>query len=105
MAQAGSSALWASPVSKYDQVGVSLEPVKINSLSQFGSIDDVSDRLMKSERQKSSTLDVRIDKQEAVTTASGTEKYLLLYELQVRHSLDSLLLQQPNRNQIFSCNA
>jgi len=77
----GSSALWASPLSKYDQVGVSLEPVKINTLSEFGSIDDVSDRLLKSEKQKSSTLDVTIDKQASTFSVSGAEMYILLYQL------------------------
>lgn len=78
----GASVLFADPVSKFNQLGVSVEPVKIDSLGEYGSVDDVADRLLRSERAKDSTLDAQINRAyEEQGRLSGNSKYVLEYTL------------------------
>ena len=44
--------LYADPDNKFNQVGVTVTPVRIDSLARFGTLDDVSERLVKSEKAK-----------------------------------------------------
>ena len=50
--KAGATALFLDPERKSTQVGVTVNPVRIASLSAFGSLEDVGDKLLNAERAK-----------------------------------------------------
>ena len=51
-AVAGADILFVEPASKAGDIGVTVSPVRIKSLEQFGNLTAVGDRLLAAERSK-----------------------------------------------------
>ena len=49
---AGADVLFVEPASKAGDIGVTVSPVRIKSLEQFGDLTAVGDRLLAAERSK-----------------------------------------------------
>ena len=54
--KAGATLLLRDPAEKYSQIGVTVSPVKIASLSEFGSVHEIGEKLLKAEAAKESTV-------------------------------------------------
>ena len=54
--KAGATALFKNPNVKYASIGVTVTPVRINSLKEFGSLDDIGQKLVQAESQKQTTV-------------------------------------------------
>lgn len=50
--KAGATVLFEDPQSKGNNVGVVVNPVRISSLNEFGTVDVVADKLLQAERRK-----------------------------------------------------
>ena len=50
--KAGATVLFEDPKSKGNNIGVVVNPVRISSLTEFGSIDIVADKLLQAEKKK-----------------------------------------------------
>eukprot|EP01025_Chloroclados_australasicus_P016018 TRINITY_DN17835_c0_g1_i1.p1 TRINITY_DN17835_c0_g1~~TRINITY_DN17835_c0_g1_i1.p1 ORF type:complete len:242 (-),score=17.09 TRINITY_DN17835_c0_g1_i1:245-970(-) len=58
--KAGADVLFEFPQRRSTSVGVTVTPVRVNSLSEFGTMEAAGDRLMKIERAKDGVMDVRL---------------------------------------------
>ena len=56
VSKAGATLLLRDPTEKYTQIGVTVSPVKISSLAEFGTVHDIGVRLLKAEAAKESTV-------------------------------------------------
>ena len=54
--KAGATVLLRDPTQKYSQIGVTVSPVKIASLAEFGSVRDIGEKLTQAEAAKESTV-------------------------------------------------
>ena len=54
--KAGATLLLRDPTQKYSQIGVTVSPVKIASLAEFGSVRDIGEKLTQAEAAKESTV-------------------------------------------------
>ena len=54
--KAGATALFKNPNVKYASIGVTVTPVRIDSLKEFGSLDDIGQKLVQAESQKQTTV-------------------------------------------------
>lgn len=54
--KAGATLLLRDPAEKYSQIGVTVSPVKISSLSEFGSVHEIGEKLLRAEAAKESTV-------------------------------------------------
>ena len=54
--KAGATLLLRDPTQKYSQIGVTVSPVKIASLAEFGSVRDIGEKLTRAEAAKESTV-------------------------------------------------
>lgn len=52
MDKSGANVLFEDPRSKGNNIGVVVNPVRIASLKDFGSLDDVANKLLQAERKK-----------------------------------------------------
>jgi hypothetical protein len=50
--KAGATLLFEDPASRGNTIGVVVNPVRIASLKDFGSLDEVADKLIAAERRK-----------------------------------------------------
>ncbi|KAL4423069.1 hypothetical protein ABPG77_005874 [Micractinium sp. CCAP 211/92] len=81
--KAGADALFRDPQQKSTSVGVTVYPVTIDSLEQFGDLQMVGERLLSTEREKESTLGTAMVAQRARTDpAGGFSIYDFEYELE-----------------------
>ncbi|EFN56320.1 hypothetical protein CHLNCDRAFT_17725, partial [Chlorella variabilis] len=80
--KAGADSLFRDPSKKSTNVGVTVYPVRIASLDQFGDLQAVGERLLGAERAKESTLSVAMVAQTARSSASGAATYDFEYELE-----------------------
>ncbi|PRW44979.1 psbP domain-containing chloroplastic [Chlorella sorokiniana] len=80
--KAGADALFRDPAQKSSNVGVTVYPVTIERLEQFGDLDAVGERLLAAERAKESTLGVTMVAQTARALPSGPAVYDFEYELE-----------------------
>ncbi|KAL4857785.1 PsbP domain-containing protein 2 [Chlorella vulgaris] len=79
--KAGADSLFRDPGKKSTNVGVTVYPVMIASLDQFGDLQAVGERLLGAERAKESTLSVAMVAQTA-RSESGVPVYDFEYELE-----------------------
>jgi hypothetical protein len=77
----GADALFQDPQRKSTNAGVTVLPVMIDSLQQFGSLEEAGARLLAQERQKESTLGVGMVAA-AVRPAAAGPVYDFEYELE-----------------------
>lgn len=54
--KAGATLLLRDPAAKYSTIGVTVSPVKISSLSEFGSVHEIGEKLLSAEAAKESTV-------------------------------------------------
>ncbi len=52
MEKAGATLLFEDPATRGNTIGVVVNPVRIASLKDFGSLDEVADKLIAAERRK-----------------------------------------------------
>ena len=82
--KAGATLLLRDPTQKYSQIGVTVSPVKIASLAEFGSVRDIGEKLTQAEAAKESTVPggvTLVSEGERVGPASGTTFYEYEYRL------------------------
>ena len=82
--KAGATLLLRDPTQKYSQIGVTVSPVKIASLAEFGSVRDIGEKLTRAEAAKESTVPggvTLVFEGERVGPASGTTFYEYEYRL------------------------
>ena len=82
--KAGATLLLRDPTQKYSQIGVTVSPVKIASLAEFGSVRDIGEKLTQAEAAKESTVPggvTMVSEGERVGPASGTTFYEYEYRL------------------------
>jgi|TARA_B110000483_G_scaffold33697_1_gene40977 hypothetical protein len=54
--KAGATALFKNPSVKYASIGVTVTPVRIDSLKEFGSLEDIGAKLVEAESKKQTTV-------------------------------------------------
>nr|ADE76588.1 unknown [Picea sitchensis] len=81
--KAGATVLFEDPDVRTNNIGVVVNPVRISSLKDFGTPQDVADKLLKAERKKPSTNDVQLIR----IAEKAIHGDIPLYELE--YSLDS----------------
>ena len=84
----GANALFKDPKAKYSNVGVTVSPVTINSLSAFGSVGEIGRKLAEAEGKKESTIPGGVDmlsERERVGAKSGVTFYDYEYRLITTH--------------------
>lgn len=85
-----------------NSVGVVVNPVKIRSLEEFGTRENVADRLLAAERAKESTLNVEIDRSYSRTLSSGSILYTFEYRFVDWYSI-AIKLNRKLRNLHKAC--
>lgn len=86
--KAGATLLLRDPAEKYSQIGVTVSPVKISSLSEFGSVHDIGEKLLRAEAAKESTVPggvTLISESQREGAASATTFYDYDYRLVTTH--------------------
>eukprot|EP00250_Pteridium_aquilinum_P034042 c6927_g1_i1 orf=92-1024(-) len=89
--KAGATVLFEDPQSKGNNVGVVVNPVKISSLSEFGTVDVVADKLLQAEKRKPSTNDVQLIKVNERQVHGGAPLYQLEYKLDSSRGVKRIL--------------
>ncbi|KAI5071110.1 hypothetical protein GOP47_0013361 [Adiantum capillus-veneris] len=89
--KAGATALFEDPQSKGNNVGVVVNPVRISSLSEFGTVDIVADKLLQAEKKKPSTNDVQLIKVNERLAHGGAPLYQLEYKLDSSRGVKRIL--------------
>ncbi|KAG2434027.1 hypothetical protein HXX76_007756 [Chlamydomonas incerta] len=79
--KAGADALFEDPARRSTAVGVTVNPVKVASIDQFGSLAEVGDKLLEAERKKESTLAVSLVSSSVRQGGAGAKLYEYEYEL------------------------
>ncbi|MCO5568810.1 hypothetical protein L7F22_022510 [Adiantum nelumboides] len=89
--KAGATVLFEDPQSKGNNIGVVVNPVRISSLSEFGTVDIVADKLLQAEKRKSSTNDVQLIKVDERQAHGGAPLYQLEYKLDSSRGVKRIL--------------
>lgn len=89
--KAGATVLFEDPQSKGNNVGVVVNPVRIKSLSEFGTVDIVADKLLQAEKRKPSTNDVQLIKANERQAHGGAPLYQLEYKLDSSRGIKRIL--------------
>ncbi|EIE21918.1 Mog1p/PsbP-like protein [Coccomyxa subellipsoidea C-169] len=79
--KSGADVLFVEPASKAGDIGVTVSPVRIKSLEQFGDLTAVGDRLLAAERSKESTEYVNLLSSASRRGENGTLIYSYDYKL------------------------
>jgi hypothetical protein len=79
----GAAVLFTDPGDRINTLGVTVSPVTVQSLAQVGSLEAVTDKLVKAERDKDGTLEVDVGfSRERQSAGSGTPVYEFEYTVQ-----------------------
>ena len=84
----GAQALFKNPDAKYSNIGVTVSPVTINSLTSFGSVTEIGSKLAEAESKKESTIPGGVyvlSENERVGPKSGATFYDYEYRLITTH--------------------
>lgn len=79
--KAGADVLFEDPSRRSTSVGVTVSPVRVESIQQFGTLEAVGRRLLDAEAKKESTLDVAIVGESERSGRAGALLYAYEYEL------------------------
>ncbi|KAL3161295.1 hypothetical protein ABBQ38_009651 [Trebouxia sp. C0009 RCD-2024] len=79
--KAGADVLFTDPLRKSTTVGVTVNPIKIVGLQQFGDVETVRKKLIDTEKQKESTKGVMLISESSRNGKTGTLIYDIEYEL------------------------
>ena len=88
LSKAGATLLLRDPADKYSQIGVTVSPVKISSLTEFGTVHEIGERLLKAEAAKESTVPggvTLISEAQRIGVRSGATFYDYEYRLITTH--------------------
>ncbi|KAF3780895.1 PsbP domain-containing protein 2 [Nymphaea thermarum] len=77
----GATALFKDPTAKANSIGVVVNPVRISSLTDFGSPSDVADKLIQAERRKESTKGAEVIQVRERTAGGGFPVYEFEYKV------------------------
>lgn len=89
--KAGANVFYENPDDPSTNVGVTVLPVMIDSLNQFGDVKTTGNRLLDVEKKKESTIDVRMLTNTQVALNSGVLAYNFEYELESTRGRKRLL--------------
>lgn len=89
--KAGATVLFEDPQSKGNNVGVVVNPVKISSLKEFGTVDVVADKLLQAEKRKPSTNDVQLIEVKERQVHGGAPLFQLEYKLDSSRGVKRIL--------------
>eukprot|EP00884_Botryococcus_braunii_P016533 jgi/Botrbrau1/3563/Bobra.0078s0020.1 len=73
--KAGADVLFQDPLQKSTNIGITVSPIRINSLTQFGEVTSVGEKLLATEKSKESTLEVQLLSEGKRVGESGTVIY------------------------------
>lgn len=79
-AKPGAAAYFEDPARKYTNVAVAVLPVRVGSLGELGTLDEVGAKLIGAELAKDITREARLVSQGALGPAGGEELYVYEYE-------------------------
>ncbi|CAN6459190.1 unnamed protein product [Victoria cruziana] len=79
--KAGATALFEDPTAKANNIGVVVNPVRISSLTDFGSPNEVADKLIQAERRKESTKEAEVIQVRKRTAKGGFPVYEFEYRV------------------------
>lgn len=79
--KAGADVLFEDPIRRSTSVGVTISPVRVQSIIEFGSLEDVGQKLLRAEKIKESTLGVEMLVESARKGAKSALLYTYEYEL------------------------
>ncbi|KAI8468151.1 MAG: PsbP-domain-containing protein [Monoraphidium minutum] len=79
--KAGADILFEDPARRSTNVGVTVSPVRVESIDKFGSLGAVGARLLETEAKKDSTLDVKLVSEAQRSGSGGALLYDYEYEL------------------------
>jgi hypothetical protein len=78
--KAGAAVLFQDPTSRMANVGVTVSPVKVRSLAEFGQLDAVAEKLVAAELAKDGTLSAEVKRAAERRTKNGALLYEVEYE-------------------------
>ncbi|KAL2620491.1 hypothetical protein R1flu_000696 [Riccia fluitans] len=78
----GATVYFEDPQSSKNNIGVTVNPVRISSLKAFGTVDDVTEKLIAAERDKPSTKEMKVIRVEERNLLKDTPLYQLEYTLE-----------------------
>lgn len=79
--KAGATLLFEDPAQRSTSIGVVVNPVRISSLPEFGTPDEVAEKLIQAEQRKQSTKEARLIKVGERKARGGVPLYTLEYYL------------------------
>ncbi|KAG6547815.1 hypothetical protein Mapa_010632 [Marchantia paleacea] len=77
----GATVFFEDPEIRANNIGVTVNPVRIASLKAFGTVDDVTEKLIHAERDKPSTKDMQVIRVQEKQLLKDTPLYTLEYTL------------------------
>ncbi|OAE34224.1 hypothetical protein AXG93_1099s1030 [Marchantia polymorpha subsp. ruderalis] len=77
----GATVFFEDPEIRGNNIGVTVNPVRIASLKAFGTVDDVTEKLIQAERDKPSTKDMQVIRVQEKQLLKDTPLYTLEYTL------------------------
>lgn len=89
--KAGATVLFEDPDVRTNSIGVVVNPVRISSLKDFGTPQDVADKLLQAERKKPSTNDVQLIRIEERAIHGDIPLYELEYSLDSTRGIKRVL--------------
>lgn len=89
--KAGATVLFEDPDVRTNNIGVVVNPVRISSLKDFGTPQDVADKLLQAERKKPSTNDVQLIRIEERAIHGDIPLYELEYSLDSSRGIKRVL--------------
>eukprot|EP01018_Ginkgo_biloba_P014168 Gb_33225 [translate_table: standard] len=89
--KAGATVLFEDPEAKANNVGVVVNPVRISSLKEFGTVHDVADKLLQAEKNKPSTNDAQLIRVEERPIHGDIPLYKLEYTLDSTRGIKRIL--------------
>ena len=78
----GAAVLFKEAESRINTLGVTVSPVTVPSLREFGTLADVTQRLVKAEQDKDGTLSVEVMYTKERANAAGAPVYEIQYAVQ-----------------------
>ncbi|GMH33073.1 hypothetical protein BSKO_00907 [Bryopsis sp. KO-2023] len=79
--KAGADALFRDPERKSTNVGVTVYPVTVKSLEEFGTLGNVRDKLLAAERGKDGFIDLNLREERSKVGGEGALLYVYSYEI------------------------
>eukprot|EP00877_Chromochloris_zofingiensis_P011497 jgi/Chrzof1/6600/Cz19g02070.t1_PPD2[v5.2] len=89
--KAGADVLFEDPNRRSTSVGITVSPVRVVNIQQFGTLEDVGRKLLEAEKKKESTLGVQLLSQSSRTGAAGATLYDYEYELDSTRGLKHIV--------------